>query len=104
MSDIVLKKIWHRDQNRIAAFFRWDDLDTRQHIKRLGGRYSKTKRCWYFDYNKTTYKRLQDCFDNIVIEKVDAEKGSLRKEEGKDDFGTLTCWSPAGHCPSRSRG
>jgi site-specific recombinase XerD len=68
MSEIKLKKIWHRDQNRIAVFFKWNDLETRQKMKQIGARYSKTHRCWHLVYNKENYRILQQNFDNLVIE------------------------------------
>ncbi|MBS3737812.1 tyrosine-type recombinase/integrase [Mesohalobacter halotolerans] len=75
MSEIVLRKIWHRGQYRIAAFFKWDDLKTRQKMKRIGARYSRTHRCWHLEYCKDNYNLLQKHFDHLVIEKRPQSRG-----------------------------
>ena len=55
---------------RIAAFFRWDDVKTRQKMKQLGARYSKTHKCWHLPYNKENYNLLKKHFKNLTIEKA----------------------------------
>ncbi|RRO23732.1 tyrosine-type recombinase/integrase [Flavobacteriaceae bacterium 14752] len=77
-SAITLKKIWHRGQYRIAAFFRWDDLKTRQQMKRLGARFSKTHKCWHLVYNKENYNLLEKHFDNLIIENLTDSKDNNR--------------------------
>ncbi len=84
MSEIVLKKIWHRGQYRIAAFFKWDDLKTRQKMKRVGARYSKTHRCWHLECNKENYNLLQRHFDNMVIEKTSKRKSNKGNKENSN--------------------
>jgi site-specific recombinase XerD len=74
-SQVTLKKIWHSGQDRIAAFFKWDDLETRQIMKRIGARYSKTHCCWHLEYNKENYNLLQKHFDNLSIEQTSETKG-----------------------------
>jgi hypothetical protein len=38
-------------------------------LKKLGGQYSNSLRCWYFDYTATAaYKMLRDNFADLVIE------------------------------------
>jgi hypothetical protein len=76
MPEIVLKKIWHREHNRIAAFFRWDDLETRQKMKRLGGIYSRTYRCWHFFIRK----RIIISYEIILII-LSLRKQATKKEK-----------------------
>ena len=76
MSEITLKKIFHRGQYRIAIFFRWDDYKARQKVKSIGARYSKTHQCWHLEYNKYNYNQVQNHFDDLRIEKTDAPSGS----------------------------
>jgi site-specific recombinase XerD len=64
---IIVKKIWHRDADRIGLFFTYDTT-TMSQIKNLGGHYSNSLRCWYFDYTTTAYKMLRDNFTDLVIE------------------------------------
>lgn len=73
-AEITLKKIWHRGQNRIAIFFRWDDIKTRQKMKKLGARFSKTHRCWHLEYNKPNYHLLKKHFEHIKIENSTSSK------------------------------
>lgn len=81
MSEILLKKIWHRGQNRIAAFFKWNDLETRQKMKQIGASYSKTHRCWHLVYNKENYKILKKNFDNLVIDKQHKTKDQKKEDK-----------------------
>jgi len=81
LSEITLKKIFHRGRYRIAVFFKWDDIATRQKIKTIGARYSKTHKCWYLEYNKLNYNRLKKHFDNLKIETPFAAKGSLKSNK-----------------------
>jgi hypothetical protein len=36
--------------------------------KKLGGIYSKSLRCWYFDYNAANYKLISQTFTDLVID------------------------------------
>jgi site-specific recombinase XerD len=64
---IIVKKIWHRDANRIRLFFR-QHCATISQLKQLGGIYSQTLRCWYFDYTTANYKLISQTFENLVID------------------------------------
>lgn len=64
---ILLKKIWHRDAFRIGLYFSYDSESIRI-IKKLGGKYSKTHRCWYLDYNPQSYAAFKKHFSNFEIE------------------------------------
>lgn len=64
---IIVKKIWHRDADRIGLFFKYDSA-TISIARKLGGTYSQSLRCWYFDYNATTYKAISQNFSDLLIE------------------------------------
>ncbi|WP_369753649.1 tyrosine-type recombinase/integrase [Flavobacterium sp. WC2409] len=64
---IIVKKIWHRDADRIGLFFTYDS-GTISQLKKLGGIYSQSLRCWYFDYNAVNYKLISQTFDDLVID------------------------------------
>lgn len=64
---IIVKKIWHRDADRIALFFKYDPA-TQSIVRKIGGQYSQSLRCWYFDYNKSSYQVIRDNFTDLVIE------------------------------------
>jgi site-specific recombinase XerD len=64
---IIVKKIWHRDAHRIALFFKYDSATISQ-SKKLGGIYSKSLRCWYFDYNAENYRLISQIFTDLVID------------------------------------
>jgi len=64
---IIVKKIWHRDADRIGLFFKYDSATIGQ-LKQLGGNYSQSLRCWYFDYNLDNYKLLSQTFEDLVID------------------------------------
>ena len=70
---LIVKKIWHRDAHRIGLFFKYDTA-TISLLKKLGGSYSKSLRCWYFDYDNATYRLLCQNFDNLVIENPKNDK------------------------------
>jgi site-specific recombinase XerD len=71
---ILLKKIWHRGAYRIAAFFDKNDIKTRQKMKKIGARFSITHLCWHLPYSKENYNLLKNNFNNLVIEKSQANK------------------------------
>lgn len=64
---ITVKKIWHRDADRIGLFFKYDSTTIAQ-LKQLGAIYSQSLRCWYFDYNVINYKLISQKFDDLVID------------------------------------
>ncbi|MBN1926514.1 MAG: tyrosine-type recombinase/integrase [Prolixibacteraceae bacterium] len=64
---LTLKKINHRDTYRIGVFFPYDPAINNK-LKLLGGTYSRTWRCWYFDYSSEQYHLLKENFDNIKID------------------------------------
>ncbi|NRT16938.1 site-specific recombinase XerD [Flavobacterium sp. 28A] len=64
---IIVKKIWHRDADRIGLFFKYDSTTIDQ-LKQLGGIYSQSLRCWYFDYNVVSYKLISQNFSDLVID------------------------------------
>jgi hypothetical protein len=52
---------------RIDHFFKYDSATISQ-SKKLGGIYSKSLRCWYFDYNTANYKLISQTFTDLVID------------------------------------
>ena len=64
---IIVKKIWHRDADRIGLFFKYDTARITT-ARKLGGKYSQSLRCWYFDYSKASYKIISENFTDLVIE------------------------------------
>lgn len=66
---ISLKKIKHRGANRIGAFFDYDPVLVSK-MKSLGGTYSKTHQCWYWNYSKVHYKMLTDEFETKIVKDV----------------------------------
>jgi site-specific recombinase XerD len=64
---IIVKKIWHRDADRIGRFFKYHRATISQ-LKQLGGIYSQTLRCWYFHYTTANYKLISQTFENLVID------------------------------------
>jgi site-specific recombinase XerD len=70
---LIVKKIWHRDAHRIGLFFKYDTATISQ-LKKMGGTYSRSLRCWYFDYNAANYKLISQTFDDLVIENPEKNK------------------------------
>ncbi|CAM3104068.1 tyrosine-type recombinase/integrase [Flavobacterium frigoris] len=64
---IIVKKIWHRDADRIGLFFKYDSATISQ-LKKLGSIYSQSLRCWYFDYTAVNYKLISKSFEDLVID------------------------------------
>lgn len=64
---IVVKKIWHRDADRIGLYFKYDSATMAQ-LKQLGASYSQSLRCWYFDYTVDNYKLIRQNFEDLVID------------------------------------
>ena len=64
---IVVKKIWHRDADRIGLYFKYDSA-TMSQLKQLGASYSQSLRCWYFDYTVDNYKLIRQNFEDLVID------------------------------------
>jgi hypothetical protein len=52
---------------RIESHFKYDSATISQ-SKKLGGIYSKSLRCWYFDYNAANYKLISQTFTDLVID------------------------------------
>lgn len=64
---ITLRKIEHRGATRIGVFFSYDLLIGNK-LKTIGGKYSSTWRCWYFDYTVENYNLIRLHFTDIVID------------------------------------
>jgi len=70
---IILRKLFHRDRYRIGLFFT-HDVSIQTTIKKIGGIYSKTHRCWYVDYSKEQYAVLKKLFPDLIVEQPVAGK------------------------------
>ena len=65
---MIVRKIHHRNAYRIGIFFDYN-LATIETLKKTGARFSKTKKCWYLDYDVANLNLLKSHFEKIVIEK-----------------------------------
>jgi hypothetical protein len=63
---LTLKKIEHRHASRIGVFFPYH-RPTSDRLKALGATYSRTWRCWYFDYTRENYQLLKQHFPDLVV-------------------------------------
>ncbi|WP_127846310.1 tyrosine-type recombinase/integrase [Psychroflexus aestuariivivens] len=83
--EIKLKKIYHRNQNRIGIFFSKEDYNdsVRQKLYKIDAKFSASKKCWYCDYNKSCYHFLKSNFDNIKIETSQEHSKSNKVAENK---------------------
>lgn len=69
-STITLKKIHHRNKDRIGLFFDYDQ-GLVQKVKQLPDRaYSKTLNCWYLPYTKSAFQSLNSVGINYIIEQT----------------------------------
>lgn len=67
---ITLKKIFHRNDYRIAILFAFD-ANIIAILKKMDASYSKTHRCWYVNYSKAYYQLLKNTFPTLVIDTGD---------------------------------
>lgn len=67
---IRLKKIFHRNDYRIAILFTFDAA-INAILKKIGASYSKTHRCWYINYSKENYQLLKNTFPTLIIDTGD---------------------------------
>ena len=67
---ITLKKIFHRNDYRIAILFTFD-ANIIAILKKMDASYSKTHRCWYVNYSKAYYQLLKNTFPTLVIDTGD---------------------------------
>lgn len=65
---ITLRKIVHQGEQRIAVDFPYDSLLIKT-IRSLGGRWSKTLKCWHVSYTKESYQNILAGFSfcNILL-------------------------------------
>jgi hypothetical protein len=67
---ITLKKIFHRNDYRIAILFTFD-ANIIAILKKMDASYSKTHRCWYVNYSKAYYQLLKNTFPTLIIDTGD---------------------------------
>ena len=63
---IQVKKILHRDEYRIAIYFKLDAELTKK-AKLANASWSRTHKCWHVPYNKESYNLLQRLFPEIEV-------------------------------------
>jgi site-specific recombinase XerD len=80
---VILKKIEHREATRIGLFFEYDQAVI-DRLKKLGARYSATKKCWYFDYSLANYRLITMNFTNIVIDSPKKDNTTLTPVAGDE--------------------
>ena len=59
--EVVLKKLYHRDANRIALYFE-KDKELINACKEIDARFSATHKCWYLDNNRDRLKMIFEAF------------------------------------------
>ncbi|HKK82267.1 MAG TPA: tyrosine-type recombinase/integrase [Prolixibacteraceae bacterium] len=78
---LTLKKIKHRGAFRIGVFFPFD-RNINDKLKKLGATYSRTNRCWYFDYSPEEYKLIKENFNDIEIDSPQTKKNATQPAAG----------------------
>jgi len=63
---IQLRKIFHRGEYRIALYFPVNG-ELKNKVRKLGGTWSQTHRCWYVKYSKEKYNEIQGLFPDLEI-------------------------------------
>jgi hypothetical protein len=69
----IVQNIWDHDAHRIRPFFKYDTA-TISLLKKQGGSYSPSLRCWYFDYDNARYKSYCQDLEDRVIETPTKDK------------------------------
>lgn len=61
-----VRKIFHRDEYRIAVYFPLD-YSLHKQLKDLNARWSATHSCWHIPYSKDAYLQLKGIFDEVRV-------------------------------------
>jgi site-specific recombinase XerD len=80
---VILKKIFHRGAYRIGVVFPFD-VELRNRLQGIGGKWSDTKKIWYVDYSKENFARLKEIFPDFLIEKPTRDLPGPGLKEGRD--------------------
>ena len=59
MNTVLVRKIFHRGENRIGLFFPYDQGLIAQIKKLKEARYSQTYHCWHMPYDKKSYEKFK---------------------------------------------
>jgi integrase/recombinase XerD len=88
---IVLRRISHRGQARIAVIFGYDDKLTALLRKSISMTWSNTNSCWYADDNEENLRKIISSLRNIADIDISGISSSVAKEEIKppSEPGTL---------------
>ena len=63
---VILQKIQHYSAPRIGLFFKYDE-QLNQRARSIGAIWSRTYRCWYVDYSKENFRKIEQAFPEIEI-------------------------------------
>ncbi len=75
---IVISKLWHRGATRIALLFDYD-FKLQNELKKVNAKYSRSRKCWYCDYNTENYailKRLPSEYELIISSENNTDQSS----------------------------
>jgi site-specific recombinase XerD len=78
---IVLKKIFHRGEYRIAMIFE-KNAEMQEKAKSIGALWSRTNKCWYVTYNQSNYFKIISTFTGVQIKHEKTE--DVEQEPGLD--------------------
>lgn len=57
METVILKPLYHRDEECVGIYFE-RNAETQLLVQNCGGKWSKTKVCWYVEMNEQNYLKL----------------------------------------------
>jgi integrase/recombinase XerD len=82
---VRIEKFYHRDAFRIGVYFPIS-TSVSDEIKKIGGKWSRTKKCWYVDYSKKDYLNILKVFKEVEILNEKGESIKLFPEPGLKDI------------------
>lgn len=79
MTIVSLSPLFHRNEERIAAYFPVDDSIAKVVKKIPGATWSKTQRCWHLPFGRNTYDALLQKLNGIAT----VDDSALRKKKSE---------------------
>ena len=89
METIVLKPLYHRDQECIGIYFERNAVLQSLIQKQVGGRWSKTQKCWYVLFSKNSYQQLSGILKGKAELQIDELKKYLLEKKNGNQFSTI---------------
>lgn len=89
METILLKPLYHRDQECIGIYFERNVVIQSLIQKQAGGKWSQTKKCWYVTLSKSNYQRLSEILKGKAELKNDELKKYLLEKKKGNQFSTI---------------